>query len=189
MKYAPTANNDIVRLLEAEGAEAVVPDIIGFMNYSLYNQVWRYEHLGMAKKSQMLASFMIAMIEKIQKPMDKALRASQRFEGIDSIHQLADEASKIISIGNHTGEGWFLTGEMIELLKHDVNNIICLQPFGCLPNHVVGKGVMKELRHQYPKANIAAIDYDPGVSVVNQLNRIRLLMATANKAMLAESKV
>ncbi|KPG71165.1 2-hydroxyacyl-CoA dehydratase [Enterococcus sp. RIT-PI-f] len=189
VKYAPTANNDIVRLLEAEGAEAVVPDIIGFMNYSLYNQVWRYEHLGMAKKSQMLASFMIAMIEKIQKPMDKALRASQRFEGIDSIHQLADEASKIISIGNHTGEGWFLTGEMIELLKHDVNNIICLQPFGCLPNHVVGKGVMKELRHQYPKANIAAIDYDPGVSVVNQLNRIRLLMATANKAMVAESKV
>lgn len=189
VKYAPTANNDIVRLLEAEGAEAVVPDIIGFMNYSLYNQVWRYEHLGMAKKSQMLASFMIAMIEKIQKPMDKALRASQRFEGIDSIHQLADEASKIISIGNHTGEGWFLTGEMIELLKHDVNNIICLQPFGCLPNHVVGKGVMKELRHQYPKANIAAIDYDPGVSVVNQLNRIRLLMATANKAMAAESKV
>ncbi|WP_313511078.1 acyl-CoA dehydratase activase-related protein [Enterococcus sp.] len=189
VKYAPTANNDIVRLLEAEGAEAVVPDIIGFMNYSLYNQVWRYEHLGMAKKSQMLASFMIAMIEKIQKPMDKALRASQRFEGIDSIHQLADEASKIISIGNHTGEGWFLTGEMIELLKHDVNNIICLQPFGCLPNHVVGKGVMKELRHQYPKANIAAIDYDPGVSVVNQLNRIRLLMATANKAIVAESKV
>ena len=189
VKYAPTANNDIVRLLEAEGAEAVVPDIIGFMNYSLYNQVWRYEHLGMAKKSQMLASFMIAMIEKIQKPMDKTLRASQRFEGIDSIHQLADEASKIISIGNHTGEGWFLTGEMIELLKHDVNNIICLQPFGCLPNHVVGKGVMKELRHQYPKANIAAIDYDPGVSVVNQLNRIRLLMATANKAIVAESKV
>lgn len=186
VKYSPTANNDIVRLLEAEGAEAVVPDIVGFMNYSLYNQVWRYEHLGMAKKSQLLANFVIAMIEKIQKPMDKALRASARFDGIDSIHQLADEASKIISIGNHTGEGWFLTGEMIELLKHDVNNIICLQPFGCLPNHVVGKGVMKELRHQYPKANIAAIDYDPGVSVVNQLNRIRLLLATAHKAMAAE---
>lgn len=183
VKYSPTANNDVVRLLEAEGAEAVVPDIVGFMNYSLYNQIWRYEHLGMAKKSKMIADFAIMAIERLQKPMDKALRASTRFEGIHSIHQLAEQASEIVSIGNHTGEGWFLTGEMIDLLENDVNNIICLQPFGCLPNHVVGKGVMKELRHQYPQANIAAIDYDPGVSIVNQLNRIRLLMATANKAL------
>ena len=183
VKYSPTANNDVVRLLEAEGAEAVVPDIVGFMNYSLYNQIWRYEHLGMAKKSKMIADFAIMAIERLQKPMDKALRASTRFEGIHSIYQLAEQASEIVSIGNHTGEGWFLTGEMIDLLENDVNNIICLQPFGCLPNHVVGKGVMKELRRQYPQANIAAIDYDPGVSIVNQLNRIRLLMATANKAL------
>lgn len=92
-----------------------------------------------------------------------------------------------MSNGNQTGEGWFLTGEMIELLKHDVNNIVCMQPFGCLPNHVVGKGVIKELRRQYPKANIAAIDYDPGVSIVNQLNRIRLMMATANKTLAKET--
>ncbi|MGX7162363.1 2-hydroxyacyl-CoA dehydratase [Enterococcus massiliensis] len=182
VKYSPTANNDIVRLLESEGAEAVVPDIIGFMNYSLYNQIWKYENLGMAKKSKTLAEFAIRVIEFVEKPMDKALRASQRFEGIHSIYQLAEDAGKILSIGNHTGEGWFLTGEMIDLLKNDVNNIVCMQPFGCLPNHVVGKGVIKELRHQYPMANIAAIDYDPGVSIVNQLNRIRLMMATANKA-------
>lgn len=181
VKYSRTANNDIVHLLEKEGAEAVVPDIVGFMNYSLYNQTWKYENLGDAKKSKYLAEFAIKVIEKIQKPMDKALRRSHRFTGLTPIKELAESASKILSIGNQTGEGWFLTGEMIELLKTDVNNIICMQPFGCLPNHVVGKSVFKELRQQYPKANITAIDYDPGVSMVNQLNRIRLMLATANK--------
>lgn len=187
VKYSPTANNDIVRLLEQEGAEAVVPDIVGFMNYSLYNQIWKYENLGMSKQSKTLAQFAIRVIEFVEKPMDKALRNSQRFDGIQSIYDLAEDASKILSIGNHTGEGWFLTGEMIELLKTGVDNIVCMQPFGCLPNHVVGKGVIKELRRQYPKANIAAIDYDPGVSLVNQLNRIRLMMATANKMLVAET--
>lgn len=188
VKYSPTANNDIVRLLEAEGAEAVVPDIIGFMNYSLYNQIWKYENMGMSKQSKNLAQFAIRIIEYVEKPLDKALRKSKRFDGLSSIYELAEDAGKILSIGNHTGEGWFLTGEMIELLKSDVNNIVCMQPFGCLPNHVVGKGVIKELRRQYPKANIAPIDYDPGVSIVNQLNRIRLMMATANK-MMEETKV
>ncbi|MBO1307505.1 2-hydroxyacyl-CoA dehydratase [Enterococcus sp. 669A] len=188
VKYSPTANNDIVRLLEEEGAEAVVPDLVGFMNYSLYNQIWKYDNMGMPKKNKSIAEFVIKLIEVVEKPMDKALRSSERFTGIHSIYQLAEDASKILSIGNHTGEGWFLTGEMIDLLKNGVNNIVCMQPFGCLPNHVVGKGVIKELRHQYPKSNIAAIDYDPGVSIVNQLNRIRLMMATANK-MLNEEKV
>ncbi|EOH86613.1 2-hydroxyacyl-CoA dehydratase [Enterococcus pallens] len=188
VKYSPTANNDIVRLLEEEGAEAVVPDLVGFMNYSLYNQIWKHDNMGMPKKSKNIAEFVIKLIEVVEKPMDKALRNSNRFTGIHSIYQLAEDASKILSIGNHTGEGWFLTGEMIDLLKTGVNNIVCMQPFGCLPNHVVGKGVIKELRHQYPKSNIAAIDYDPGVSIVNQLNRIRLMMATANK-MLKEEKV
>lgn len=188
VKYSPTANNDIVRLLEEEGAEAVVPDLIGFMNYSLYNQIWKYDNMGMPKKSKNLAEMAIKLIEVVEKPMDKALRASERFTGIHSIYQLAEDASKILSIGNHTGEGWFLTGEMIDLLKTGVNNIVCMQPFGCLPNHVVGKGVIKELRHQYPKSNIAAIDYDPGVSIVNQLNRIRLMMATANKQLKEEVK-
>ena len=188
VKYSPTANNDIVRLLEAEGAEAVVPDLIGFMNYSLYNQIWKYDNMGMPKKNKTIAEMAIKLIEVVEKPMDKALRASKRFTGIHSIYQLAEDASKILSIGNHTGEGWFLTGEMIDLLKTGVNNIVCMQPFGCLPNHVVGKGVIKELRHQYPKSNIAAIDYDPGVSIVNQLNRIRLMMATANKQLKEEVK-
>ncbi|SJZ51495.1 CoA-substrate-specific enzyme activase, putative [Pilibacter termitis] len=181
VKYSPTANNDIVRLLESEGAEVVVPDIIGFLNYSFYNQIWRYKELGMSKRAKQFGEIAIKLIEVIEKPMHKALVKSERFEGIKSIYEIAEGAEQILSIGNHTGEGWFLTGEMIELLKEDVNNIVCMQPFGCLPNHVVGKGVVKELRHQYPKANIAAIDYDPGVSLVNQLNRIRLMMATAKK--------
>ncbi|WP_423252856.1 acyl-CoA dehydratase activase-related protein [Melissococcus plutonius] len=183
VKYSPIANNNIVRLLEKEGAEVIVPDIIGFMNYSLYNQIFKYQNLGMTKKSKNIAQLMLRIIHLIEKPMDKALRASKRFEGIHSINELAEDASKIVSIGNHTGEGWFLTGEMIELLKMDITNIICLQPFGCLPNHIVGKGVLKELKRQYPKANVTAIDYDPGTSIVNQLNRIRLMMATANKMM------
>ncbi|MEG0731455.1 MAG: acyl-CoA dehydratase activase-related protein [Vagococcus sp.] len=183
VKYSPIANNDIVGILEEEGAEAVVPGIIGFMNYSLYNSIWKYENLGFSKKSKWIAEFALKVIELCEKPMNEALIASERFTGITSIETLADDASKVLSIGNHTGEGWFLTGEMIDLLKNDVPNIICMQPFGCLPNHVVGKGVMKELRHQYPSANISAIDYDPGVSVVNQLNRIRLLLATAEKNM------
>ncbi|MGY3777199.1 2-hydroxyacyl-CoA dehydratase [Isobaculum melis] len=181
VKYSPTANNDIVRLLEAEGAEAIVPDIAGFLNYCLYNQIWKYENLGASYKSKLIAQFAIKVIEICEKPMDKALRRSKRFDGIHSIYDLAAGAEKILSIGNHTGEGWFLTGEMIALLKSGVNNIICMQPFGCLPNHVVGKGAIKELRRQYHNANIAAIDYDPGVSVVNQLNRIRLMLSTANK--------
>jgi predicted nucleotide-binding protein (sugar kinase/HSP70/actin superfamily) len=187
VKYSPTANNDIVRLLEEEGAEAVVPDLIGFMNYSFYNQIWKYENLGMSKRAKQMAEFAIRVIEFVEKPMNKALSNSSRFDGIQSIYDIAEGASNVLSIGNHTGEGWFLTGEMIELLKDGVDNIVCMQPFGCLPNHVVGKGVIKELRHQYPRANIAAIDYDPGVSIVNQLNRIRLMMATAKKGM--ETKV
>ncbi|MBS7576743.1 MULTISPECIES: 2-hydroxyacyl-CoA dehydratase [unclassified Enterococcus] len=189
VKYAPTANNDIVGIIESEGAEAVVPDLIGFMNYSLYNQIWKSEELNMSSKSGKLSKLMIDFIEFVEKPMHKALVNSERFDGINSIYDIANEASNVISIGNHTGEGWFLTGEMIELLENKVNNIVCLQPFGCLPNHIVGKGMIKELRRQYPKANIAPIDYDPGVSVVNQLNRIRLMMATAKKEIKKENMI
>lgn len=181
VKYSPVANNDIIRVLENEGAEAVVPDISGFMLYSLYNNVWKQKNIGGSLKSKWLAEFAIKAIEQCQKPMDKALRQSERFSGLTKITELAKAASDILSIGNHTGEGWFLTGEMIELLNDGVNNIVCLQPFGCLPNHVVGKGVIKELRSRYSHANITPVDYDPGSSIVNQLNRIKLMMATANK--------
>lgn len=181
VKYSPIANNNIIELLESEGAEAVVPDLIGFMNYSLYNQVWRSKNLGQSKQSQYLASLALKIIEELEKPMHKELLKSNRFDGIASIKHLAESTQSYISIGSHTGEGWFLTGEMIHLLETGVNNIICMQPFGCLPNHVVGKGMLKTLRESFPQANITAIDYDPGISIVNQLNRIRLMLSTANK--------
>ena len=96
-------------------------------------------------------------------------------------------ASPIVSEGNQTGEGWFLTGEMMELIHDGASNIVCIQPFGCLPNHVVGKGVIKKIRRENPAANIVAIDYDPGASEVNQLNRIKLMLSTANKRLNIES--
>lgn len=187
VKYSPIANNDVVRLLEKEGAEAVVPDIVGFMNYSLYNQIYKYQHLGSSVKAKWFAEFALQVIKWCEQPMQKALNASNRFEGIEAIEAVADDASKILSLGNQTGEGWFLTGEMIELLKRGVPNIICMQPFGCLPNHIVGKGMIKEIRRQFKGANISPIDYDPGTSVVNQLNRIRLMLATANKNLAAQN--
>lgn len=183
VKYSPIANNNIVRVLENEGAEVVCPDIVGFMNYSLYNQVYKYDHLGGSKKSKVLAELAIKMIRLCEKPMNEALKNSERFDGIEAIEQIADGAQDILSLGNQTGEGWFLTGEMVESLQNGVNNIVCMQPFGCLPNHVVGKGVVKELRSKYPMANIALVDYDPSLSFVNQLNRIRLMLATARKNM------
>lgn len=183
VKYSKTANDDIVSIIEEEGGEAVVLDLIGFMNYSLYNQIWKADEIGFSKKNKLMAKTFIGIINMLEKPMNKALKASKRFDSIESIYDIAASTEEVISIGNHTGEGWFLTGEMIELLQKGVNNIICLQPFGCLPNHIVGKGMMKELRRQYPGANLAPIDYDPGVSAVNQLNRIRLMMTTAKKRM------
>lgn len=181
VKYSPIANNNIVRLLEKEGAEVICPDIVGFMNYSLYNQIYRHDHLGFSNKSKLFAELALKVIKWCEKPMNTALKNSDRFTGIEAIEQLAKDASSILSLGNQTGEGWFLTGEMIECLKSGIDNIVCMQPFGCLPNHIVGKGAVKELRSQYPNANITMIDYDPSVSVVNQLNRIRLMLATANK--------
>jgi predicted nucleotide-binding protein (sugar kinase/HSP70/actin superfamily) len=115
--------------------------------------------------------------------MIKALNASQRFEAPAAIETLASKAKEIVSIGNQTGEGWFLTGEMIELIETGAPNIVCMQPFACLPNHVTGKGAIKALRKKYPQSNIVAVDYDPGASEVNQLNRIKLMLSTAFKNM------
>ena len=181
VKFSPTANNHIVDLLEHEGAEAVMPDLIDFMLYCFYNQIYKAEHLGTSKKSAMVSKLGIQAIEFLRGSARKALRASKHFDEQANIYDLVKYAEPIVSIGNQTGEGWFLTGEMIELLHTNVPNIVCTQPFGCLPNHVVGKGVIKELRKRYPKANIVAIDYDPGASEVNQLNRIKLMLSTAHK--------
>ena len=181
VKFSPTANNYLVELLEAEGAEAVVPDLLDFFMYSSYNSNFKSEYLGFKKSSATINNILIRALEYCRKEARIAFEKSNRFEPPAKIQKLAEYASPIVSIGNQTGEGWFLTGEMIELIHSGVNNIVCAQPFGCLPNHIVGKGVIKELRLRHPESNIVAVDYDPGASEVNQLNRIKLMLANANK--------
>ncbi len=181
VKFSPLANNHIVELLEAEGAEAVMPDLMDFLLYCFYNSNFKAEHLGGKQSSAWLCNMGISLLEYFRKTARKELENSEHFTPPSKIWELADMAKKYVSLGNQTGEGWFLTGEMLELIHSGVENIICTQPFGCLPNHIVGKGVIKELRRDYPQANIIAVDYDPGASEVNQLNRIKLMLATAQK--------
>ena len=117
----------------------------------------------------------------MRKPATDALNESKRFEAPLSVYRIAEMTKPFLSLGNQYGEGWFLAGEMIELITHGTPNVVCIQPFACLPNHVVGKGVIKALKKAYPQSNIAAVDYDPGASEVNQLNRIKLMLSTAKK--------
>ena len=181
VKFAPAANNHLVDLLESEGAQAVVPDLLDFMLYCFYNQIYKADALGTSKKAAFLSKLGIDALEFLRRSASKAFAKSKHFTPPTSIYKTVEYAKPIVSIGNQTGEGWFLTGEMVELIHEGVDNIVCTQPFACLPNHVVGKGVIKELRRLYPLSNIVAIDYDPGASEVNQLNRIKLMLSTAQK--------
>ena len=181
VKFSPLANNHIVDLLESEGAEAVMPDLMDFLLYCFYNNNFKADHLGGKRSTARLCNLGISLLEYFRKTARKELEASKNFTPPSRIWELADMAKHYVSLGNQTGEGWFLTGEMLELIHSGVKNIVCTQPFGCLPNHIVGKGVIKELRASHPEANIIAVDYDPGASEVNQLNRIKLMLATAQK--------
>ncbi len=182
VKFLPSANNYLVELLEQEGAEAVMPDLLDFFLYCFYNSNFKHSHLGMSKKGAIVANIGIKALEQLRKTVVTECKKSKHFNAPSDIKVLAKMADGIVSQGNQTGEGWFLTAEMLELIHSGAPNIVCAQPFGCLPNHVVGKGVIKELRRQHPEANIVAVDYDPGASEVNQLNRIKLMLATANKS-------
>lgn len=186
VKFSPLANNNIVDLLEAEGAEAVMPDLMDFLLYCFYNNNFKAEKLGGKKSTAILSNMGISLLEFFRRTAKKELEKSSHFTAPSHIGSLADMAKEFVSIGNQTGEGWFLTGEMLELIHTGTSNIVCTQPFGCLPNHIVGKGVIKELRKTYPDSNIIAVDYDPGASEVNQLNRIKLMLATAQKNLLKQ---
>ena len=185
VKFLPAANNHLAELLEKEGAEAVCPDLIDFMCYCFYNTNFKVEHFGFKKSGSTIANMGVAFINWLRDAATKEFKKSKHFTPPAKIDDLAKMASPIVSVGNQTGEGWFLTGEMMELIHSGVLNIVCTQPFGCLPNHIVGKGVIKAIRKEYPQANIVAIDYDPGASEVNQLNRIKLMLSTANKNLLS----
>lgn len=181
VKYHPNANNNLVELIEAEGGQAVVPSFIDFFEYGMLNKTFNYEYLSGSRKDKFYNSAALKAVEHYREFVREACRESKRFEPDEYIFDTAKNAEEILSVGNQCGEGWLLTGEMVDLIESGVKNILCLQPFACLPNHVTGKGMIKAMRNYDKDANIVAIDYDPGASNVNQLNRIKMMMSTAFK--------
>ena len=181
VKFHPTANNSVVKVIEENGCEAVMPDFTDFLLYCSYNNVAKRDYLNGSFKKYAEGKIAIALIEGYRKTMREELEKSSRFSPPSNIEHLAHMTESVVQIGNQTGEGWFLTGEMLELIEEGVENIICMQPFACLPNHITGKGVIKKLREENKNVNITAIDYDPGASEVNQLNRIKLMVSIAFK--------
>jgi len=176
VKYHPTANNNMVDFIEKMGAEMVVPGLMDFILYCAYSGESDSRFLGGSKAHRLLYNTFIRYMEHYRKDIRNAFKNSQRFSACNTIFELAKKTEPIVSICNRSGEGWLLTAEMIELIEGGANNIICMQPFACLPNHITGKGMIKTLKERYPHTNILALDYDPGASEVNQINRVKLML-------------
>jgi len=189
LKYHEGANNNLVRIVEREGGEVVVPDILDFALYCLTSDWYRVPYSKVPLSSTIRSTLIVWMIEHYRKKIQRLLEKSDRFTPFTGIRHLAKKAESIVSTCNQTGEGWLLAADMVEMIESDIPNIICVQPFGCLPNHITGKGLVKELRNRYAKANITPIDFDPGTTEVNQLNRIKLMMAVANRNKNAETSL
>ena len=180
IKYHPFGNNFVANLLEKEGAEVILPDFMGFIKFMATHKITFNTLLKTDKTKAKIFKMAIKLIDILEKDMRIALsKSSKGYMAPCDIWHLETQVKDVLSIGNQTGEGWFLTAEMIEYMEHEITNIVCVQPFACLPNHVVGKGVIKAIREKYPEANIAPVDYDPGASESNQTNRIKLLMTVA----------
>ena len=188
IKYHPFGNNFVAEVLEREGAEVVLPDFMGFVKFMATHKITFNQLLKIDKGKAKIFKMALKLLELYEKDLKIALSQSKKnYLPPCDIWHLEDKVKDILSIGNQTGEGWFLTAEMVEYIEHDIPNIVCVQPFACLPNHIVGKGVIKTIREKYPNANISAVDYDPGASESNQTNRIKLLMTVA-KDNLAQEK-
>lgn len=181
VKFHPTANNEVVKVIEQEGCEADVPGLVDFFLFGTSNQINMKDELGTRATSRLTHNMGISLIEQLRRPINKLLKASERFEPYEDIFELASKAQEVLSLCNTMGEGWLLTAEMIDLIENGTPNIVCASPFACLPNHVVGKSVIKRLRQMHPQSNIVAVDYDPGASEVNQLNRIKLMISVAKE--------
>jgi predicted CoA-substrate-specific enzyme activase len=179
VKYHPVANNHLEDTLMQEGAEVVMPDFVDFFLYLASDRIVKHDLLSGSLKEKMASELFITFMELYRRPVKKALEASRHFKPGEGIRATAKMAERHVSLGNMAGEGWFLTGEMVKLIESNVKNIVCLQPFGCLPNHIVGKGVLHDLRTHYRGANIVAIDCEAGASEVNQLNRLKLMLTVA----------
>ena len=180
IKYHTFGNDNLVDKLEKEGSEVCAPELMGFVKYCAYDSIAKDKLLKTSSFYSYACKKLIDIIGLYEKPVNKALEKT-RFRKTTNIYNLAKNVDGIISLANQTGEGWFLTGEMIEFIKEGVNNIVCVQPFACLPNHIVGKAVIKKIREMYPDSNIVAIDYDPGASHTNQVNRIKLMLTVAKE--------
>ena len=180
IKYHPFGNNFVADKLEEEGAEVILPDFMGFVKFIATHKITFNQLIKTDAVKAKLFKTAIKLIDLLEKPVVSALKKSKKGYLLPcNIWELEEKVNDILSIGNQTGEGWFLTAEMIEYIEHGIPNIVCVQPFACLPNHVVGKGVIKTIRSKFPEANISPIDYDPGASEANQTNRIKLLMTVA----------
>ena len=180
IKYHTFGNDNLVEKLEKEGAEVFVPELMGFVKYCAYNNIVKEKLLKKGKKLSIGSKVVLTIIDMYEKTIKEELK-NTRFRNTCDIYELAKNVDGILSTGNQTGEGWFLTAEMIELIKDGINNIVCVQPFACLPNHIVGKSVIKKIRSIYKESNIVAIDYDPGASHTNQANRIKLMLTVAKE--------
>ncbi len=178
VKFHPIANNHIVRMIEEEGGEIIVSGLADFFLYGLLDNQFRHKYLSGSWLSSFASKSMVKLLNWYRKPYCEAVAKSRHFDPISSIYDIADEAKQYLSLGHEAGEGWFLTGDMIDLIKRGAKNIVCLQPWACLPNHVTGKGMIKTLKAAFPDVNIVAIDYDPSASSVNQTNRLKLMLTT-----------
>jgi len=181
VKYSPLGNNHLEQFLLSEGVEPVVPGLTDFVIFKVFNREVDVDIYGGSRLKRLVVRFMKRYVEHCQQDMIEALQRSQRFRAPGPFSQLRALVQGYLGDGNKMGEGWLLTAEMLELIHSGTPNIVCAQPFGCLPNHIVGKGMIRKIKDHYPKANIVAIDYDPGATKINQENRIKLMLANARK--------
>lgn len=180
VKYLPAANNHVQEVIEGEGAEVIIPDLMDFMLYSFKNTEIKHKKLSKGLGADLFGRFMIRYIEPYREIVREELQDT-RYDAPLPIDELVAYAQEFVDLGNQYGEGWLLAAEMVELIHAGAGNIVCVQPFGCLPNHITGKGVIKAVREKYPTANIVPIDFDASASEVNQFNRIKLMLSQANK--------
>ena len=180
VKYSPLGNNDLEKFLASQDCEVNIPGLMGFVQYCVYNFSETARLYGGNVLTLNASTFLLNIIGKTERVMIDSLKANG-FHAPMPFLELVKQADGVISTGTKMGEGWLLTAEMVELVKTGYENIICAQPFGCLPNHICGKGVINRIRELYPTANITPIDYDPGATRVNQENRIKLMLAVARE--------
>jgi predicted nucleotide-binding protein (sugar kinase/HSP70/actin superfamily) len=181
VKFAPLGNNGLEEFLLSEGCEPVVPGLTDFMIFKINNRVVDVDLYKGSKLKKLLAGIFQRYIEELQQIMIDAVKTQPVFRPMGKFSDLQQLIKGYLGYGNKMGEGWLLTAEMLEIIHTGANNIVCTQPFGCLPNHVVGKGMIRRLKDDYPDSNIVAIDYDPGATKINQENRIKLMISNAGR--------